>query len=256
MTHAASSPDPRFSLTLWLGLYLLSRGPGDSMLRWSSAGLIAYALSVVGSPLLVLEVGSGAKILQTLQAFLILFPALCWTGALLVLLPESDPWRFRLTRAWPVVFTLILVMLVILFVAGLQNRYTIILTITPLLVAFILLVRHWRGYRGRKGLGIALAATVFLLMGLGLILLPVAWFNTTWVLLGISIDFLLFGFAIAWLDAFDQGETFLPDLMRSFDYAFLIVSLFAGQIVLVMWLATGVTTPMLLLMFTTISAAS
>jgi len=216
-----------FSLTLWLGLYLLSRDPGDSLLRWSSAGLIAYAFSVAGSALLALENGSGHGLLQPIHSFLLLLPALCWAGALLALLPESDPWRFRLIKAWPVVFAFILVVLILLFAARFQNHYTILLAITPLLAAFILLARNWRGYRGRKGLGIALAATVFLLMGLGLILLPVAWLNTTWVVLGISIDFLLFGFAIAWLDAFDQGEAFLPDLLRSFDYAFLIVLLFA-----------------------------
>ena len=244
-----------FSLTLWLGLYLLSRDPGDSLLRWSSAGLIAYALSVAGSALLVLETGSGVSFQQTVHAILILLPALCWSGALLALLPESDPWRIRLTKAWPVVFVIILVALILLFAMRFQNHYTILLTMMPLLAAFILLARNWRGYRGRKGLGIALAATIFLLLGLGLILLPVAWLNTTWVLLAISIDFLLFGLAIAWLDAFDQGETFMPDLMRSFDYTFLIVLAFAGQIVLVMWLATGVMPSMVVLLFTTISAA-
>jgi len=176
-----------FSLTLWLGLYLLSRDPDHSLLRWSGAGLIAYALSVTGSVLLAWGQGSEFEFLQTLHSFLVLLPALCWAGALLALLPESDPWRFRLTRAWPVMFPLILVVMIALFAAGFQDRYTILLAITPLLVAFILLARNWRGYRGRKGLGVALAATVFLLMGLGLILLPVAWLNTTWVLRKLSV---------------------------------------------------------------------
>jgi hypothetical protein len=39
---------PFFAATIWLGLYLLDREPGDLHLRWTGAGLLVYASIVAG----------------------------------------------------------------------------------------------------------------------------------------------------------------------------------------------------------------
>jgi hypothetical protein len=66
---------------------------------------------------------------------------------------------------------------------------------------------------------------------------------------------MLLGLAVAVLDAFDEGEMLLPDLLRSFDYAFITALLFGGQVALVMALSTGVTSSMLALLLSTITVA-
>ncbi len=65
----------------------------------------------------------------------------------------------------------------------------------------------------------------------------------------------LLGLATAVQDAAEQGETLWPHLFRSFDYAIFTALLFAGQVGVVMWVSTGVTFPMLLLLFTTVTSA-
>jgi hypothetical protein len=66
---------------------------------------------------------------------------------------------------------------------------------------------------------------------------------------------LLLGFCIAWFDAFDEGETFLPDMIRSFMLTIIIVLIFAGQVGLVIAIQTGLTDGMKLLLTTTIFAS-
>ncbi|MCP4168159.1 MAG: hypothetical protein GY759_20020 [Chloroflexi bacterium] len=244
-----------FGLILWLGLYLLSRDPADPLLRWSSAGLVTYALVVALLPIAAVAEEAVVGNVGATRSFLILLPALCWTGTLLHLLPESDPLRWRLIRVWPVLFLLWLIGLALLFVIAFERAGQLLFSVAPLIAAFILLIRQLQAFRRRQGIGVALAATIFFIMGLGLLLIPQQWLSTTWMLLAISVDFILFGLAVAWLDAFAQGETFLPDLLRSFDYAFFTALLFGGQIALVMWLSTGMTAPMLFLLLGAIAAA-
>lgn len=86
-------------------------------------------------------------------------------------------------------------------------------------------------------------------------LFPLNWLPRLWLLLGIGLDLLLLGIAIAYFDAFDEGETLLPHFLKAFDYALLTALVFGGQVALVMAVSMGVTFPMLLLLLTTISAA-
>jgi hypothetical protein len=101
--------------------------------------------------------------------------------------------------------------------------------------------------RPRYPFGLMATATLFFALGIGLLLFPLNWLPRVWVMLGIGGDFILLGAAIAKLDAFDEGETLLPDMARSFGSAALATLLFGGPVALVMALSTGVTLPMLLL---------
>ena len=133
----------------------------------------------------------------------------------------------------------------------------------PALFWFFLLIqlardeRPWRDRLRRQPqtVGLALAGVIFFGLGLSAILFEVDWLPRFWLLLGIGVDLLLLGTAVAFFDAFDEGETLLPHFLRAFDYAFLTALIFGGQVALVMIFSTGVTFPMLLLLLTTISAA-
>ena len=133
----------------------------------------------------------------------------------------------------------------------------------PALFWFFLLIqlardeRPWRDRLRRqpRTVGLALAGVIFFGLGFSAILFEVDWLPRFWLLLGIGVDLLLLGTAVAFFDAFDEGETLLPHFLRAFDYAFLTALIFGGQVALVMIFSTGVTFPMLLLLLTTISAA-
>lgn len=103
--------------------------------------------------------------------------------------------------------------------------------------------------------GLILVSTLFFGLGFGLILLPFDWLPYNLLLIGIGFDLALFAYAVAVLDAFEQGEAFLPDFVRSLEATLIAVLIFGGQVALAMWAATGLTFPMLVLCLTTISAA-
>jgi hypothetical protein len=74
-------------------------------------------------------------------------------------------------------------------------------------------------------------------------------------MLALAAVYLAVGLALIARHARQQGESLIPDLVKSYDYSFLIAVVFGGQIVLAMWLSTGVTETMLVLHFGTLSAA-
>jgi hypothetical protein len=74
-------------------------------------------------------------------------------------------------------------------------------------------------------------------------------------LLAIGFDLIFLGLSIAVLDSLDEGETLLPDMLRSFDASFLAALVFGGQVLLVMLLATGVTFGMVALLLATLASA-
>lgn len=124
-----------------------------------------------------------------------------------------------------------------------------------LLGSCYLIFRAIRGQRVHLSLGLALVATLFFGLGVGLLLVPFDILPRWLLVLGIGIDLVILGFGIAATDALGLGEALLPDFWRSFAYSLFIVLLFAGQVVLAMVLSTGVNLTMLaLLMATTMTA--
>lgn len=103
---------------------------------------------------------------------------------------------------------------------------------------------------------VLLIATLLFMLGITFLLFPLSWLPRTLVLLAIGGDLLLLGLVIALMDAFDQGQALLPHFLRSLDYTFFTALLFGGQIALVMAYSTGVTYSLLLLLLTTIAAAT
>ena len=93
-----------------------------------------------------------------------------------------------------------------------------------------------------------MTAALFYGLGMALVLLPQNFIPREWMLLAVGGDLALLGFAVARLDAFAQGETLLPDLLRSFDAALLAALFFGGQVALMMLLVTDSTPAMLILL--------
>ncbi len=109
------------------------------------------------------------------------------------------------------------------------------------------LARTYSRTQPRRPLGVILTATLFFALGLGLLLFPLNWLPRIWVMLAIGGDFIALGLAIAMLDAFNEGETLLPDMVRSLISAVVVTLLFGGPVALVVAFSTGATLPMLIL---------
>jgi hypothetical protein len=256
-----------YGLAVWMGGYLIARNPAKVQLCLSGLGLLAYALALASDVLAQLAGPASRTNLQRLHWFLIFMPAILWTGALIRLLPEELRWRSALFRSWA--YAVLPASLLLLFIAvsadlltrisstdpGLAYPLFAAALILPVLAALVLLVRNLPQATEKRALGILLTALLFFALGTGLLLVPMPWLPRFWVLLAIGFDLVFLGLSIALLDSLDEGETLLPDMLRSFDASFLAALVFGGQVLLVMLLATGVTFGMVALLLATLASA-
>src|SRR5688572_28908910 len=81
-----------FTLSWWLGLYLLARDPRKPVLVLAAAGLISFAAVVA---LDAVRVVSGSDVLSSVEVFLVTLPGIAWLAVLLELARPSDTWRGR-----------------------------------------------------------------------------------------------------------------------------------------------------------------
>ena len=253
-----------FGFAVWLGAYLIRRDVQNAALRLAGLGILAYAL--VWAIDALYEAGNTAPLLARLRWPLSFLPALLWTGALLALLPPDAPPGARVWRVWRVaILPLTLAALLISALmqpsgearpTGLLAAFVALLVLGPLLGAVLLVARERSAIDPRRGAGLLLVALLFFALSTALVVIAPGWLPRVRLLGLVGVDVLTLGVAIAALDAFNQGETLLPDMLRSFDAACCAALLFGGQAALVMALATGPTPPLVALLFGTVAAAA
>jgi hypothetical protein len=247
-----------FCYVLWLGLYLLARDVRTRVMAFAAAGSLTYALMLAFD--LIDQSGPAPELLSRISWPLPLLLSLFWVLATLALLPDDTafhkyyPYLLGIYSA----FYLIAVGTPLIFDYGaLQPSPTIGYpffvgaVVLPLVASVVVLVRLHPRYT-RTAL---ILATLFAILGGASLLLVWNILPRTLLLLSLATDLALFGGAIALLDAHGQGEVLLPHFLRSLDAALLTALIFGGQIGLVMLLSTGVTSPMVVLLLTTCSAA-
>ena len=255
-----------YGVALWLGLYLLGRDPRSPRLALTGFGLIAYALAVACN----LLGNVGLPGIAAVSWPLLLLPALFWNGELIYLLPEEVSFKDRLARTWATVaILLVLAMLLVLNLgAGLftgiggETSGTDVLqilfgaaVILPMPVLGYLVWRYLREYRDGTVAGVLVIFTLFFALSSILILFPVSWLPQAWTLPAAGIDVVALGLAIARFDAFDLGEALMPDMVRSFDVAFIAALIFGGQVALVILVVTGPSAPLLALLLAILATA-
>ncbi|MGF1507121.1 MAG: hypothetical protein ACFB51_18625 [Anaerolineae bacterium] len=241
-----------YGLALWLGIYLIMRDITKPRLHLAGWGMVTYALAL-GADLLA-AVSSGGAVAR-LHNLLVIIPPLLWTGAVIRLLPESVPVRRLAWRGW--LIGLLPTALILLCAAAVSDLpiglgdggspLTLalsVLVVLPLLGCFFLIVAYRRVVAPRRMVPLLLVGLLFVALGSGLLLSPLTRLPRPLILFGIGFDVMLLGVATAVHDAFDEGETLLPDLLHSFDAALLTAGLLGGQVGVVMFLATGITLPM------------
>lgn len=243
-----------FSIACWLGLYLINRNKHPRV-RITGAGLLAYALA------LGLGFTTEGEIWKRVDWSLRLFPPVLWTGAIIYLDDRITRKRYLLPKIWAWILLPITVLGAIGFILDLNwitrnwNWFSILIGLSPAFITIMLLQDLVTLLQPRQATGILLAATLFFTLGEGFLVLPSNIFPSDWVLLAIGLDILLLGFAIAWFDAFDEGETLLFDLLRSFAVTTITVLIFAGQIGIIIAIQTGLTLLMRILLVSTIITA-
>jgi len=91
-------------------------------------------------------------------------------------------------------------------------------------------------------------ATIFFGLSVVIILLPQDVLGTDMVFFAISLDIILLGYGISALDAFEEGEAFLPDFLRALIGAWLVAFILGIQVVLFINASETITTATILLL--------
>lgn len=237
-----------FTLSAWLGFFLLGRGP-HPRLRLTGIGLLLYALA--------LEIN-----IINLSLALRVMPPVFWVGAILYLdqrIIDRHPTLFALWKWLLLPVTFLLAGFSLLNPAAVTafpfTWISFSLGLTPLVWTLVLLQDFIALLQPRQVTGLLLAATLFFGLGEAFLLFPSAWLPPEFALPAIGFDLLLLGFCIAWFDAFDEGETLFPGMVRSLALTLILVLIFAGQVGFVIAIQTGLTPGMQVLLTTTILAS-
>ena len=86
-----------FTLSWWLGLYLLARDPRKPVLALAATGLCGFALVVALDAVRVVSV-AHAGLLSQIEIYLVAVPGVAWFAVVLELARPPETWRGRATE--------------------------------------------------------------------------------------------------------------------------------------------------------------
>jgi len=221
-----------FALAWWLGLYLVARNPRRPLLRRAAAGLLAYALALAVAAFEGMAEPALAPALARLHSALVALPALWWAGALILLLPEEAAYRQVLDRGWRLGLLPLVLVATALHLGGALPGGTgvavALIVLLALVVGLVLVASAIWARRPARGLWLVAVAVLFSGLSSGLIAALLGLLPQLWAMLAIGFDLACLGLAIAWADAFDDGEALRPHLARSAVAAAVAAALFAA----------------------------
>jgi hypothetical protein len=243
-----------FTLSWWLGLYLLARDPRKPVLVLAAIGLTSFA-SVVA--LDAVRVVSGSDVLSSVEVYLVTVPGIAWFAVLLEMSRPSDTWRGRAGE----IALVVCVAAVAFFGAAMAGN-----------VDGPLRMGHWVMFAAvsLSSLGamvkavlvkppqpvvtFVVLATLFFALGNAILIIPLGLVPSWLALASTGFDVALLGVAVAIGDAFDEGQALRADMLRSFAATAVVALLFGGQL-LIGLAVSGQVTALTVLLFTSLGIA-
>jgi hypothetical protein len=243
-----------FTLSWWLGLYLLARDPRKPVLVLAAIGLTSFA-SVVA--LDAVRVVSGSDVLSSVEVYLVTVPGIAWFAVLLEMSRPSDTWRGRAGE----IALVVCVAVVAFFGAAMAGN-----------VDGPLRMGHWVMFAAvsLSSLGamvkavlvkppqpvvtFVVLATLFFALGNAILIIPLGLVPSWLALASTGFDVALLGVAVAIGDAFDEGQALRADMLRSFAATAVVALLFGGQL-LIGLAVSGQVTALTVLLFTSLGIA-
>ncbi|MGE2730098.1 hypothetical protein ACQI4F_11515 [Mycolicibacterium vaccae] len=244
-----------FSLSWWLGLYLVARGPRKAVLVLASIGLTGFATVVA---LDAVRLMTSSQLLGTVEVYLVAVPGVAWFAVLLELSRPRDSWRNR-RRDAGLVAAVAAVALVGAALAGdvagpLRPGHWIMFAAVS--VPSLAAMTHAVLRRTQPGpvVGFVVVATLFFALGNAILVIPLGLVPSWLALAATGVDVVLLGIAVAIGDAFDEGQALRGDMLRSAAATVVVAVLFGGQ-VLIAAAVTGPSVTLTVLLFTSLAIA-
>ncbi|OBH27348.1 hypothetical protein A5692_24860 [Mycobacterium sp. E342] len=221
-----------FTLSGWLGLYLLARDPRKPVLVMAAIGLCGFAL-VVALDAVRNTSPAYAHLLSRIEIYLVAIPGVAWFAVLVELSRPRDGGRARtrevLLVAGVAALTLFGAMLAGSVEGPLRTGHWLMFAVISLSTFGAMAVALRQPRRPRSAVGLAVVATLFFALGNAILIIPLGLVPSWVALASTSIDVLSLGLAVALWDAFDEGQALRADMLRSFTGSTAVAVLFGGQ---------------------------
>jgi hypothetical protein len=243
-----------FSLSWWLGLYLLARDPRKPVLLLAAIGLTSFAAVVA---LDAVRVTSGLGALSSVEIYLVAVPGIAWFAVLLELCRPSDSWRSRAGE-----ITLVAVVgAAALFGAVMAGNvdgpvrlgHWVMFAAISLSTLGAMIVAVLQRSPGRVT-GLVVIGTLFFALANAIVVIPLGLVPSWIALASTGFDVGVLGLAVAMWDAFDEGQALRADMLRSFAATAVVALLFGGQL-LIGLAVSGQHTALTVLLFTSLGVA-
>lgn len=250
-----------FTLSGWLGLYLLARDPRKPVLALAAIGLCGFAL-VVALDAVRTTSTAHAQLLSQIEIYLVAIPGVAWFAVLVELSRPCDSWRAR-TGELLLVSGAGALALFGAAMAGSVNgplraghwvMFAVISISTLAAMAFALR----RPAQPASVAGVVVVATLFFSLSNAILIIPLGLLPSWLALASTGFDVLALGVAVALWDAFDEGQALRADMLRSFAGSVAVAVLFGGQALIglaVTHNAPAAQTPLTVLLFTSLAVA-
>lgn len=250
-----------FTLSWWLGLYLLARDPRKPVLALAATGLCGFALVVALDAVRVVSV-AHAGLLSQIEIYLVVVPGVAWFAVVLELARPPETWRGRATEL-SLVAVVAAATLVGAGMAGsvegpLRTGHWVMFAVISASTLGALVAAVRRRSQPVSVVGVVVVATLFFALGNAVLIIPLGLVPSWLALASTGFDVLLLGVAVALWDAFDEGQALRADMLRSFAGTFVVAVLFGGQALLGMAVIGGDgpgRTALTVLLFTSLAIA-
>lgn len=250
-----------FTLSWWLGLYLLARDPRKPVLALAATGLCGFALVVALDAVRVVSV-AHAGLLSQIEIYLVAVPGVAWFAVVLELARPPETWRGRATEL-SLVAVVAAATLVGAGMAGsvegpLRTGHWVMFAVISASTLGALVAAVRRRSQPVSVVGVVVVATLFFALGNAVLIIPLGLVPSWLALASTGFDVLLLGVAVALWDAFDEGQALRADMLRSFAGTFVVAVLFGGQALLGMAVIGGDgpgRTALTVLLFTSLAIA-
>jgi hypothetical protein len=250
-----------FTLSGWLGLYLLARDPRKPVLALAAIGLCGFALVVALDAVRTTSV-VHAQLLSQLEIYLVAIPGVAWFAVLVELSRPSDSPRARTGESLLVAgvgaLTLFGAMMAGSVDGPLRPGHVLMFAVISTSTLGAMVVALVRPVQPMPVAGVVIVATLFFALGNAILIIPLGLLPSWLALASTCFDVLLLGVAVAVWDAFDEGQALRADMLRSFAGSVAVAALFGGQALIALAVAgrePTAQTALTVLLFTSLAIA-
>ncbi|HWF28834.1 MAG TPA: hypothetical protein VG327_10735 [Mycobacterium sp.] len=221
-----------FTLSGWLGLYLLARDPRKPVLALAAIGLSGFAL-VVALDAVRTASATHSETLGRIEIYLVAVPSVAWFAVLVELTRTGDRWRARTGELLLVGGVGALTLFGAMMAGGvdgpLRPGHVLMMAVISVSTLGAMVVAVRRPAQPTRVAGVVVVATLFFALANAILIIPLGLVPSWLALTSTGFDVLALGVAVALWDAFDEGQALRADMLRSFAGCSAVAVLFGGQ---------------------------